>query len=237
MSPTCALCLEEAELQNSHIIPEFLYEPLYDAKHRFHIYNIEGDTDRKFAQKGLREELLCKPCELQIGKYERYVSLLFRGDINAKAQTYNLLVVVSPVDAKLLRLFLLSILWRSGISKQKFFLHVSLGAHAEQLRTMLRAEEVTPLWRYGCMVAAPLLNDEPQFDLMVQPTETRVDGLRVYRYVFGGLSWAFFVASHPHPRKLELLSLDNREELRFLKTDLRDMQYAANAFRRIANYK
>lgn len=30
--PCCALCLEEQALQNSHIVPEFLYRPAYDDK-------------------------------------------------------------------------------------------------------------------------------------------------------------------------------------------------------------
>jgi len=31
---TCRLCLQERPLRDSHIIPEFLYRPLVDEKHR-----------------------------------------------------------------------------------------------------------------------------------------------------------------------------------------------------------
>ena len=233
----CALCCEPAELQDSHVIPEFLYEPLYDAIHRFQVYQVSGEVQRKFNQKGLREKMLCSGCEQQIAKYERYVSLLFEGRTSAAARAINDVVVVSPINYRSLRLFLLSILWRSGVSKQQFFSRVSLGRHEEELRKMLLAEEVAPNWRYGCMLSAPLLNGEPQFDLMLQPTEVRVDGYRVYRYLFGGLHWSFFAASHPHPKGLEVLSLDGSTDLRILRTDFRDMKYAEDTFRKVAAYK
>jgi len=92
----CALCLAPSQLQNSHIIPEFLYDPMYDAIHRFHVYSVEGKVERRLAQQGLREPMLCKNCETQIGVYERYVSLLLRGDTAASSNTFNNLVVVSP---------------------------------------------------------------------------------------------------------------------------------------------
>ena len=232
----CALCNERKELQDSHIIPEFLFKPMYDMKHRFHVYNVKGKTERKFSQKGIREKLLCRDCEQKFGKYEKYVSDFFDGRTEAISEKINNMVVVSPVDSKLLRLFLLSILWRSGVSNHEFFRQVSLGVHAETLRQMLLDEAVEPLWRYGCFVTAPLLNGEPQFDLMLQPTQSRIDGLRVYRFVFGGLSWVFFVSNKAHPKNLELVSLDGGAELRFLLTDLKDMKYAAEAFEKMAGY-
>lgn len=33
----CALCRQERELKNSHIIPEFMYGSLHDEIHRFHL--------------------------------------------------------------------------------------------------------------------------------------------------------------------------------------------------------
>lgn len=102
---------------------------------------------------------------------------------------------------------------------------------------MIKNEVVSPYWRYGCMVAAPLLNNEIQSDFMIQPTETRVDSHRVYRFVFGGMSWAFFVANHAHAKKLEVKSFDEGSEWRFLKTKLSDMKYAENAFKKMSDYQ
>jgi hypothetical protein len=32
----CALCRQERPLRKSHVIPEFMFGPLYDEKHRFY---------------------------------------------------------------------------------------------------------------------------------------------------------------------------------------------------------
>ena len=207
MADTCALCLHPWELVNSHVIPEFMYEGLYDDKHRFHTYSLAPEVRRKFEQKGLREKLLCKSCEDQISKYERYTSLLFRGDIEVENKTIGNLIIVSPVDYPMLRLFMLSILWRSAISKLDFFTHVALGPHEERLRMMLKNEETSPPWLYGCLIAAPLLEDEIQQGVMVQPTQARSqEGIKVFRFLFAGLAWVFFVSSHKHRNGIETAS-------------------------------
>lgn len=43
----CALCLKEKVLRNSHIYPEWIYKPLYDAKRRLEILSVvpEGKTN------------------------------------------------------------------------------------------------------------------------------------------------------------------------------------------------
>ena len=78
----CKLCLEKKPLVESHIISEFKYTPLYDNLHRY--YTISSNPDHKktrTSQKGLREKLLCKDCEILRSKYERYVSLVMNGGI------------------------------------------------------------------------------------------------------------------------------------------------------------
>jgi hypothetical protein len=68
----CKLCHSEAELQNSHVISEFQYKPLYDAKHRFHVISINPEQKERFEQKGFREKLLCLPCETKLSRWEAY---------------------------------------------------------------------------------------------------------------------------------------------------------------------
>lgn len=78
----CRLCHKEAILENSHVIPEFMYSSLYDEKHRFQVLSTEREEKNSFEQKGIREALLCSDCENQLSQSERYVSLVFRGDID-----------------------------------------------------------------------------------------------------------------------------------------------------------
>src|SRR5205809_2236864 len=79
-SATCALCRQERPLRKSHVIPEFMFKPLYDEKHRFwSVTNVLSKQNRLF-QKGLREKLLCDACEQRLSEHESYASAVFFGN-------------------------------------------------------------------------------------------------------------------------------------------------------------
>jgi hypothetical protein len=68
----CKLCLQPGEVIYSHIISDFLYRPLYDENHRFHVLSGEVNVEYDRPQQGLREYLLCEECDnVLIGSYER----------------------------------------------------------------------------------------------------------------------------------------------------------------------
>src|SRR4051794_13504960 len=106
----CKLCLQQKELCDSHIVPEFLYQELYDPafKNRIRVLHSAKDGDDRPLQKGIKEHMLCRNCE---GKFfEREVSLLFFGQsplIRREAGTY------AQLPYGKLKIFLMSILWRA----------------------------------------------------------------------------------------------------------------------------
>ncbi len=132
MIHTCKLCQLEKQLRRSHILPEFMYQNLYDENpRRFHTLNIDLDdiskSSKKIEQKGIREFLLCDQCEGLISKYENYAA----ETIYAKNNGNNANIVnASKTDDgqytlydyegfsyKEFKLFLLSILWRMLVSE------------------------------------------------------------------------------------------------------------------------
>ena len=119
--PQCALCLRDRPLLRSHIIPEFMYEAVYDQKHRFRIIYTGAEYKERWAQKGLREPLLCEICEGQISSYERYVSLIFSGAINTTAERERQFQKISGLDYSQFKLFALSVLWRASATDLPFF--------------------------------------------------------------------------------------------------------------------
>jgi len=79
MTGICKLCLHEKELRHSHILPEFMYQNLYDqAPKRFYTLTVNLDkaeeSKKKIEQKGIREYLLCGDCEVQLSKFENYAA-------------------------------------------------------------------------------------------------------------------------------------------------------------------
>jgi hypothetical protein len=117
----CPLCTHEGELVSSHIIPEFLYETLYDEKHRFHQLSLDPGQRNQFKQKGLREPLLCVPCEQMLSVSEQYMSKLLNGGVRAQVRHDGQYLHLSGLDYQKLKLFQLSVLWRAGVSNLPSF--------------------------------------------------------------------------------------------------------------------
>lgn len=117
----CSLCIEEKELRNSHIIPEFFYKPLYDEKHRFNAIPLNSEQNKHFKQKGLREQLLCEECELQLSQYEDHVRRVYYGGTGIYITNGNP-IKIEGIAYNKFKLFQLSLLWKSFCFKTRFFL-------------------------------------------------------------------------------------------------------------------
>ena len=112
----CRLCLKEKDLQNSHIIPEYFYKPVYDEKHIINILTTSQDKNKKPMQKGIREELLCFDCEQLLSPLENYVRRILRGPYDNQVIRYNDVIVVRDIDYKKFKLFQISLLcWKCCI--------------------------------------------------------------------------------------------------------------------------
>lgn len=151
----CKLCLEEkALLKKSHIIPDFMYQEMYNDKHKLEVFTnesiLESDSRVKYPSSGEYESnILCEGCDRGIiGSYESYASeLLYSKNIQQSThrpyvkhfETYDKVRFseYSNVNFKKLKLFLLSILWRSSISTRPFFRDIALNEHEETIRRMI----------------------------------------------------------------------------------------------------
>ena len=223
----CQLCQRDTELQNSHIIPEFIYTPLYDEKHRFHVLsNLPAKKNAK-EQKGLREPLLCKDCETHISRYERYASLVFLGRAKVTSKREGKLVHLAGLKYACFKLFALSVLWRAGVSSLKVFEQVSLGPHEMQLRRMLQDDDPGPSAVYPFMMCPVVHENEVQTDFIMQPTCTRAEGHFGYRFVFGGVAWIYIVSSHSPPKNFRAATLSEEGSTTMLISDMGNMPFIA----------
>lgn len=195
----CALCHADAELCNSHILPEFLYRALYDDKHRFHQISAHPDARNRVIQKGLRERLLCHACEQRLSVYEQYADRLLNGGVGVSVRRDGERLYLQQVDYAKLKLFQLSILWRAGVSTLSAFSQVQLGPHGERLRQQLVAEDPGPPELYGCLMFILMHESEVQPGMVVPPTWAKFVGQRAYRFVFGGTVYLYLVSSTPPP--------------------------------------
>ncbi len=195
---SCRLCLRSRELRESHIIPEYLYKPGYDEKHRL-VKLVRGVPKALQAQKGLRQHLLCDDCEGFINdEYEKPALEFFNEKIPDTVAGNTCLI--EGINYEPVRLMLLSVLWRASVATCRPWQLVDLGpTHDERLRRMILnrdagTEDSYQTWGYL------LLHPEERFPLRgtICPLEpVRRDARRIHRLIFGGCVWCFCVASHP----------------------------------------
>ena len=196
----CRLCEAEGQLKHSHIFPEFLYERLYDEKHRSVGVKPYPGVKQDMLQKGLREYLLCGSCENQLSKYERYAAKILRSLPDVSAEKPGTLVVIRKVDYCKFKLFELSLLWRAGIAEQPSFAAVRLGPHESRLRKMLIGSDPGKPWEYPCvLIRFPSPGTVDQ--ILTFPQRYRFLGHQAYVAISYGMIWIFFVSSHSHKIK------------------------------------
>jgi len=141
----CRLCLQELELQDSHIISEAFWRGLYNEKHKALPISL-GNNQLNPVQKGIREKLLCHACE---GKFSNWENTLKRDLIdfgNLSSNFLNItkikrnLIKVQNIRYKNFKLAVLSLLWRMSISSNSFYSSYRLGPYEETLRNILHNE-------------------------------------------------------------------------------------------------
>ncbi len=191
----CKLCGEEREIVRSHIIPEFMFKPLYDKKGRAHKISSSKFPDSLFIQKGIREKLLCADCETKLSKWERYASQAIFHKI-AQPEKYDDALIFRGINYKIYKLFQLSLLWRASIARDQFFHNVSLGPHEVTIRNMILEENPGETLQYCCMTVAPQGEESSWSDLIMMPETGRIGGHKIFWFVINGISWIFFVSNH-----------------------------------------
>lgn len=188
----CRLCGESRPLRYSHILPEFIYKPLYDVDHEFVEVASSGGQIKSIWAKGVREHLLCNLCEQKFAKYENHAARVHREmrrrlDLAAVGD-----IVTVSADYAQLKLFQLSLLWRAAVSRDQ------AEAYVPTLRSMLLAEIPGAVNTFPCIGLAPA--GRPSFVTTIAP-----DGLGATRgepavwFTFLGVHWFFMLNEHLPP--------------------------------------
>ena len=183
-------------------MPEIVYKPLYNTRGKMLGIRIsERGTTAQLLQKGLRESLLCDACERHLNTHfeqpsqkawralakmeddTSFVSRIVQTDLGFEA------VLLKGFDYASLKLFLLSILWRSGVSSRGEFQQVELGPHEDRLRRMLLERDPGGVGDYPCM----LFLMKQDFRGIHIPWLARFEGRVGYRFLLGRVLLWFLV--------------------------------------------
>lgn len=195
----CALCQGSEPLQRSHILPEFVYRPLYDDKHtayRFHPHT--PDRSAKL-QKGIWEKLLCRDCEQLLNdRYERPFKSFWFDELALAPLETRRAAVLRGIDYPSFKLFHLANLFRAAATSRGEFAEVRLvEKHEQAIRQMLLEGDPGPDHLYPIVCSAIRNVDGGVWhDLVASPDALKLHGHRGYLFTFGGCGWLYIVSSH-----------------------------------------
>lgn len=175
-------------LQYSHILPEFIYKPLYDADHEFVEVASDGYYIKSILDKGVREHLLCLQCEQRFSKYEDHAARVYR-ELRRRldlARVGDLVTV--PADYVLVKLFQLSLLWRAAVSKDPIFHAAQAEPFEPTVRALLLAHIPGTIYTFPCIGFAPA--DRPSFHTTIAPGGLGgIHGEPAIWFTFLGIHW------------------------------------------------
>ena len=233
METRCRLCGSAAVLCRSHILPEFLYRPLYDEKHRYSVVT-KGVRRSRFVQKGLSERLLCLTCEGRLGVFESYAAKVMTGQLGHRAERHGGRLTIRGIDYRRFKLFQLSILWRASVSGLDFFRLVSLGAREAKAREMLLAGDAGSPEDFGCVVVFSHDRGADVSDTMFNPEPLRWGGRRMCKFFFAGAVWLYHCDRRRAASHLQKFFLSEQGELTGLVGDLDEGRTLGHAAKRLA---
>ncbi|GAB2775624.1 hypothetical protein [Salinimicrobium soli] len=204
----CELCkTDKPLLKKSHIIPDFMYEGLFDEKHFTSLVKLDelriiGKKPTGFYDKNI----LCKKCDNEIiGQHESYASKILHGGKFSERLKYKITsfskdqgagkLSVENIDYKKFKLFLLSMLWKGHISKNEFFKSINLGQkYSEEIRKMLLNEDPGKETDFETMIVMYSKDFLPA-KMLIPPRKVRMSNTICYLIHIQGVSFLYKVSS------------------------------------------
>ena len=214
----CKLCLQEKELiKKSHIITDFLYNGLYDEKHKINKLIpsefVKGNIRVSRPSTGEYEgNLLCVNCDNHIiGQYESYSRIAFLG---GKLPAYECptfsvcknsegldFTYCEHISYKKFKLFLLSILWRADISQRDFFRSVNLGEDSNIIRDMIYNGNPGIVEDYPILLHTYINDKQVPSDIIGVPTRIENDQRIMYVFVISGFVILYHLSKQNIPER------------------------------------
>jgi hypothetical protein len=136
---TCKLCKRDKKLVNSHVISKSFFE--IDPVDPRLVSNTDGTFPTR-APIGIYDTtLVCENCERLFSPFDDYAQRLLLADREAARAILHENEVIAYIydsyDYVKLKLFFMSLLWRTSQSSHKFFRRIDLGPHEPLLRKAL----------------------------------------------------------------------------------------------------
>lgn len=139
----CKFCLKDKKCVKAHIIPNSLYEPIFNAKKGMLILSNQPENYPKKQHTGIYDEnIVCEECERLFSKLDDYANSFFSAEICVDSfiveNNEKVAYIINNYDYNNLKVFLISLLWRASASSQSLFYNVNIGPFENQIKEMIK---------------------------------------------------------------------------------------------------
>ncbi|MFZ2193168.1 MAG: hypothetical protein WAV31_02910 [Candidatus Moraniibacteriota bacterium] len=178
----CKLCQKEKELTKSHIIPKVFFDFLYTERNEGSLIMVGKNKHNKRRPVGSYEKLLCTECEQMLGVYDDYAQgLLLKKPLKFYPDVEKLAYLIGTYDYAKLKLFFLSLLWRSSIASLEEFGHIDVGSFESRLKELILSQSVGKDDEFSVFITRFDSNDE-KIKFIVKrsimlPAKQKIDGI------------------------------------------------------------
>ena len=211
----CKLCGRTKPLCRSHVVPEFAYRPIKNAKGQ--IYAAGRKT--KKVQTGYSERLLCVCCEQRLNAYETAFKKAWMDTIpsdfrHLRTRALEDVISVDIPDYATFKLFHLSVLWRAAVSSGfKIGGGISLGRYEAEIAQMLRDGDPGRPGDFPFFGVLNLGEDKRPVPTVAPLAHGagRYEGHHYYLMSYAYCDWFFFVA-RPGPKWMAALEAKCRAQ-------------------------
>jgi len=161
---TCKLCNRHKELVKAHVIPRsFMLKAKGQSKQLLEVRRNDA-KEVLFWQNGIwDDQILCRDCEDGFTSWDDYGCRILRTppgkNIAPETDPEVRAFIIDNIDYRRLKLFVLSVLWRSSVSSKPFFTRVKLGQYQSMIADMLLNQDAGSHDQFP-VVLARLVNQE-----------------------------------------------------------------------------
>jgi hypothetical protein len=206
MVAVCKLCEEERALVRAHIIPDAFNRDLKGDAATAPVMLSSKDFPKRRPGGHYDDALVCEHCERRFSAWDDYGADLFlhrlRADENPWCDESGAVHCFrfDNVQYELLKLFAISLLWRSSETSLPFFSRIALGPHAKKAREMILSGDPGTPEEFS--VFAARWTAQPEHKLIAEtqlgPYTARLQGINEVKIFLAGSILHVKVDKRPH---------------------------------------
>jgi hypothetical protein len=205
----CRFCNQnKPALTKAHIIPRSLFKIVRGgAKHSTEMRVSKNALNEKYHQAGHYDcNILCQDCERKFSRYDTHGHSVFTNvfkepTIYRDPYGFECAYLLPGVDFPLLKLFLLSVLWRASVSRLFFYQQVRLGEwHEAKIKSLIANGTVEDADDYQFVCSHH--KDHPYPDMIMPPLSQKIDGINHVHFYLPKVQFLVKVDKRPMPNFL-----------------------------------